>query len=563
MTTTKLGFDARHILAFAASFAVLVACATTNWNNPNGGDMATAGNWDAGLPASGNNANIALPVSGPLTLSGNLTGVCDVNIRTNITFDLGVGHTVTVYRTWTRANSTATLASGSWKVTDRFFVGDGYSDATFIVDGANSALYGSTAASGNYYIQVGNAGEGSLTSTNNLLLVRNGGLLQGGVIVGRQAKEANELCGTNTFRVTGAGSRFVSNHAFYIGCQQGLSQGIIDDHATATLSSDVSLGQWLKDPNSGHYYVGDLNRLLVSGGATLTASGNAYVGHTSASNLFEVADGAKVTVANMYVSYTTNVNVRGGRAPFDNRVVIRGEDSSLTVNNGARLGYVLGSHGESLMVVNGASLAASAFTVGVYGHSSRLTVDGGVFSSQGQVTVGSTVSASNCVFEVLNGATATMPRLVFADHAQSCMAVISNATLNVGGYLDLAYNAESSNAKFVVAGRSGKVRASGNVRIRNASAKIVFHVPSEGFAETPFVMNDFETVTQGATIEVTADKNWPGGSRQTLVERANGGSFGTAVRNLTIVCNDDRLRVVRTDDSIYVRKIGGLVITFR
>ena len=156
-----------------------------------------------------------------------------------------------------------------------------------------------------------------------------------------------------------------------------------------------------------------------------------------------------------------------------------------------------------------------------------------------------------------------MQRLVFGDNGPNCLAVISNATLNVGGYLDLAYSSPSDNMKFVVAGRNGKVRAGGNVRIRKASAKVLFHVPAEGFAETPLVMNDFEMVTAGATLEVTADKNWPGGSRQTLVERANGGAFGSAAQNLTLVCNDDKLRVVRTADKIYVKKLGGFVITFR
>ena len=564
--------DAKRLLAFAVSFAAAVACADTTWNNQNlnNGDIATEGNWNNGLPSTGVNSFIAYPVSVPLTLSRDMdTGAnfyinYPVTSPLDLTLDLGTGRILSANRTYIWSRATVTLASGTWRVSERFFVGDGYSDATFIVDGANSALYGSTLASGNYYIQVGNAGDGPYaTSVNNLLLVRNGGLLQGGVIVGRLAKAENELCGTNTLHVTGDGSRFVSNHSLYIGCKQGLSQGIIDDHATATLSSDVILGQYLF--NNSLYYVGDQNRLLVSGGASLTAAGNAYIGHTaSASNLFEVADGATATVKNLYASYASNANVRGGRAPFANRIVVRGEGSSLTVNGSASLGYVSGSHDDSMLIADGATFAANMISVGEYGHSSRLTVDRGVFSSQGQVTVGSTVSASNGVFEVLNGATATMPRLVFADHAPNCTAVISNATLNVSGNLDVAYSSESPNMKFVIAGRNGKVRASGQVHIFNASAKIVFHIPAEGFAETPLVVGNFENVQQGAAIEVTADERWPGGSRQTLVECANGQEFSWVAKNrLTLVCNDDRLRVIRESDKIYVKKRGGFVITFR
>ena len=552
--------DAKRLLSFAASFAATVACAATSWNNPNGGDMAMANNWTNGLPAGGNSATIAIPVSGPLTLSENLNttgaGDCVVGIRTNITFDLGAEHTLTATRTSVYPNSVVTLASGTWRVSDRFFVGDNYSDATFIVDGANSALYA------NSYFQVGSSSDNaSYTSKNNLLIVRNGGLLQGCVVVGRLATAGNELCGTNTLHVTGTGSRFISSSELWMGCNQGLSQGIIDDHATATLTSNVSLGK-----SFDNKYAGDLNRLLVSGGASLTATGSAYVGHTaSASNLFEVADGATATVTNLYSSYASNANVRGGRAPFGNRVVARGEGSRLVVDSTAWLGYVRGSHDDSMLIANGASFAANTVFLGYYGHSSHLTVDGGVFTAQNKLTVGSATSASNCVFEVLNGATVTIGRFIFADHAPNCTAVISNATLNVVGtdgyYLDIAFSDDSPNMKFVVAGRNGKVRVGGGVRIKNASAKIAFHIPAEGFAETPFVGN-FSQVYEGATIEVTADEDWPCGSRQTLMEPPNGSFWGQA-NNLTIVCNDDRLRVIRESDKIYVKKLGGFVITFR
>lgn len=567
--------DAKRLLAFAVSFAAAVACADTTWNNQNlnNGDMATEGNWNNGLPSTGVNSVIAYPVSVPLTLSRDMDTGANFYINypgtspLDLTLDLGTGRTLSANRTyvgWPGSRATVTLASGTWSVSERFFVGDGWSDATFIVDGANSALYGSTLASGNYYIQVGNAGDGSYaTSVNNLLLVRNGGLLQGGVIVGRLAKAENELCGTNTLHVTGSGSRFVSNHSLYIGCKQGLSQGIIDDHATATLSRDVILGQYLY--NNSLYYVGDQNRLLVSGGALFNAAGDAYIGHTaSASNLFEVADGATATVTNLYASYASNANVRGGRAPFANRIVVRGEGSSLTVNGSASLGYVSGSHDDSMLIADGATFAANTISVGVWdGHSSRLTVDGAALSVQEKMTVGCTVPASNCVFEVLNGATATMQRLVFGDNAPNSSAVISNATLNVGGNLDLGYHGTSSNMTFVVAGRNGKVRSGGLVHIFNASAKIVFHIPAEGFAETPFVVGNFENIERGVTIEVTADESWPGGSRQTLVECANGQAFSAQVSKLTLVSNDDRLRVIRESDKIYVKKLGGFVITFR
>ncbi len=907
MTKQQIGTfrDVGRLLAFSASFMAGVACADTTWNNSAGGDMADPNNWSNGLPSSGTTA-INPPISGSLTLSQDInTGSSYIwfnnsgNSSLDLTLNLGAERTLTCpSRTFVKPNAVVTLASGTWKMTgDRFFVGDNWNDSTFIVDSANSALYGHT--TGNYYIEVGSA-NGS-DSKNNLLLVRNGGLVNGGVIVGRLAKpDPREFCGTNTFHVTGLGSRLISSlYPLIVGGQQGLSQAIFDDHATATLAS----GQHVRIGNpqmaDSRWYAGDRNRLLVSGGALLDVSGNVYVGETSASNVFEVTDGAQAAAAGLYASYTTNALVKNGRAPFGNRVVVRGEDSELRVKGTSYLGYASGSHGDSLLIADGAvftngasfyigydgwanalcvtngstwhfggnayvllghhsrsnmleiasggkivltsqlrhsfnqlpdgspngwntlwihgegaeltttspirvgrfadcfcdamriedggvllqtggefqtpcnaklnevgarggtasnfvlsitgtgsvydyrggefafccntenvstnmfnriyvadggllSIAGTscligcgksvetaycednmlhvgpggrflqvvangndsgqknfrlghnasarrntvrvegtfAYTntsaaystspsnvrigsvgasnrlevvnggdmtvngasfilghdvaaignmarvgtnsvlrlanmdvahIGWNGHSSRLTVDGGIFDAYDtwRLCVGSNLSASNAVFEVLNGATATVTRLVFADKAPNCTAVISNATLNIvshtdmggnsinaAGYLDLAYSAVASgsdpaNMRFVIAGRNGKVRAAEQVRIRNASAKIVFQIPAEGFAETPLVVKNFAEVTQGASIVVEAAEDWPYGAKQTLVELASGQTFSAAANNLAVTCNDDRLCVRRSTNRIYVHKPNGTIIVFK
>jgi hypothetical protein len=894
-----------RLLAFSASFVAGVACADTTWNNTAGGDMADPNNWSNGLPSSGTTA-INPPISGPLTLSEDInTGSSYIwfnhsgNSAFDLTLNLGAERTLTCpARTFVKPKAVVTLANGTWKMTgDRFFVGDNWSDSTFIVNGANSALYGHT--NGNYYIEVGSS-NGS-NSKNNLLLVRNGGLVNGGVIVGRLANpDSREFCGTNTFHVTGTGSRLVSSlYPLDVGCQQGLSQAIIDDHATATLSKGFRLGASYGDGNPTRYYAGDQNYLLVSGGAVLSAAGDGHVGYSSASNLFEVAGGATATVARLYTSYDAKDTVRNGRVPFGNRVVVHGEDSRLVVNGETHLGQIGNSYGDSLLITDGASLTnCGAFYIGVggwgnavrvvnggkwitdqyllvghhsrsnlleiadggtltltgaqlrqsfnqlqdgapngwntvwvhgagakltvstiirvgrfadsfcdamriedggvllqasgefqtpfnaklnevngarggtssnfvlsvtgagsvydfqggdftfccndndistnmfnriyvadggllsitrsacciaggkavetaycednmmhigpggrflqviatnnsndrnfrlgnnlmarrnmvrvegsfaytntaaayntsagsfrignvgssnrlevvnggdmtvngasfaigfsanavgnstyvgtnsvlrlanmevahfgaSGHSSRFTVDGGALDAYDtwRVCVGTTLSASNCVFEVLNGATATVSRLVLADKSPNCLGIVSNATLNIVahkdaagnsipyvGYLDLAYSAEAAgtsdpaNMRFVIAGRYGKVRADDQVRIRNASAKIVFQIPAEGFAETPLVVKNFADVTQGASIVVEAAEDWPYGAKQTLVELASGQTFSAAVNNLAVTSTDDRLCVRRSTNSIYVYKPNGTMMIFR
>lgn len=907
MTRQQIGTfrDVGRLLAFSVSVMAGVACADTAWNNSNGGDMADPNNWNNGLPASGT-VKINPPINGPLTLSEDIsTGSSYIwfnypgSSACDFTLDFGAGRTLTCPgRTFVKPKAIVTLASGTWKMTgDRFFVGDNWSDSTFIVDGPDSALYGHT--TGNYYIEVGSS-NGS-NSKNNLLLVRNGGLVDGGVIVGRLANpDSREFCGTNTFHVTGMGSRFVSSlYTLNVGCQQGLSQAIFDDHATATLSQGFRLGASFGDGSPTRYYAGDQNRLLVSGGAMLTSAYDCHVGYSSASNLFEVAGGATATVTRLFTSCDVKDYVRNGRVPFDNRIVVRGEDSSLVVNGETRLGYIGNSHGDSLLItdggaftnggafyignegwgnavrvanggkwntdqyvlvghhtrsnmleiadggtltlvgsqlrhsfnqlrdgtpngwntvwihgagakltvstiirvgrfadsfcdairiedggtllqtggefqtpfnaklnevadarggtssnfvlsvtgagsvydfqggdftfcyndndvstnmfnriyvadggllsitkggcciaggksvetaycednmlhigpggrflqviaggtsndknfrlgnnlmarrnmvrvegtfaytnttasyntsagsfrignvgssnrlevvnggdmtVNGASFAIGSTAnavgnnayvgtnsvlrlanmevahVGLNGHSSRFTVDGGTLDALDtwRVCVGTTLSASNCVFEVLNGATATVSRLVLADKSPNCVGIVSNATLNIvshrdladnyipyAGYLDLAYSAEAAgssdpaNMRFVIAGRNGKVRVDDQVRIRNASAKVVFQIPAEGFAETPLVAKNFAEVTPGASMVVEAAEDWSFGAKQTLVELANGQTFNAAINNLAIACTDDRLCVRRTANSIYVHKPNGTMMIFR
>ena len=888
-----------------AAFVAATAIADTAWDNPAGGNIADGGNWTNGVPSSGT-ASVAPPLSGSLTLSEDFSSGSAqwfFNGTGNITLDLGAERTLTCpYRVFVRPGAVATLASGTWKMTgDRFFVGDNASDATFIVDGAGSALYGHT--SGNYYIEVGSAN--GVNSRNNLLLVRNGGLVNGGVVIGRLANgDAREFCGTNTFRVTGQGSRFVSQiYQLEIGCQQGMSHAIFDDHAAATLSNAQSVRMGVRYTDNNRSLAGDQNLLRVATGASLDASGAIYVGFTSASNTFEVLDGATATAETFSTSYEKNANVKNGRAPFGNRVVVSGEDARLTVTGESYLGHVDGSHGDSMLIANGGVfvntgvpldigykgwgcsvcltnggswnpdnfvylgtysrsntlevaegsemilgnqlrhsfylpsdgmpsgwnkvlvhgkgaklrvasnspvrvarfsdslcdemrvedggmivqesvfqspynavidndpskwtrggtssnfvlsvvgegsvydfqssnfelsynendistnmfnriyvagggalvmtagnavcniangktvktaycadnmfhigpggrflhvVAATnsgscnfrlgnnasacrntvrveglfAYTntmasyttntcnvriggsgssnllevvnggemtvngaqfivgnsaegawnsayvgsnsvlhianaevahIGLGGSCSRLTVDGGVFDATDAMRVcfGTLISASNATFEVLNGATATVTRLVFADKAPGCTAVISNATLNIvshkdangydipsAGFMDLAYSvagsgSDPSGARFTIAGRDGKVRVDGGLRIRNASAKLVFQVPAEGFAETPLVVGDVAEVASGASIVVEAEEDWPYGSSQTLVERANGQAFGSAADDLTLVCADDRLRVRRASGRIYVSKPNGTALIFR
>lgn len=239
----------------------------------------------------------------------------------------------------------------------------------------------------------------------------------------------------------------------------------------------------------------------------------------------------------------------GGKSPAVGNAAFVGVDSRLVVTN------------------------ADNMQIGCSGANSSLTVSGGRLEALGaaKVIVGGQLGGSNSTLVVENGAVADVHRLIIGDKAPNCAFVISNATLNVvggttgyAGHLQAGYsaveeNSDPSGATVTIAGRTARVNVASHVSLKNATAKIRFAIPAEGFAQTPLaVSGSFETVVPGATIEVTADPDWPVGSRVTLVEAKSSGQMG----NLKLV-GGDNLKVYRSGNAIMVKKLGGMCMILR
>jgi len=402
-------------LGLVLGVAVTATCAAgdSTWNNPAGGDMADGANWVGEVPTGGWGCFYS-PVSGPLTLSADLTmmGIEFKYAPSYFQLELGAERTLTVGGSaHVRAETEVELKSGTFKMKSgcRFFIGDNCYPATFTVNGASSEFYGAPSSGGFNFIQVGSANS-NFKSYDNRLVVTNGGLVNGWVVVGRLANEQTELCGTNKFIVTGAGSRFVSTLAdLTVGAQQGLAQCILDDHATATISKGVYLGECWQ--NGSAYYAGRHNRLVVTNGATLAATKDLHVGHNSSSNRLEISAGGQVSAARLYTSSQTNVLVRKGQAPYGNAVTVSGEGSVLDLSRGLTLGGVAKSYVDLIEVVDDGTLEThnNECYVGYGGTGHRLRVaNGGTWkpgyftyigandvSNTLEVAAGGTVVASN------------------------------------------------------------------------------------------------------------------------------------------------------------------------
>ena len=100
--------------------------------------------------------------------------------------------------------------------------------------------------------------------------------------------------------------------------------------------------------------------------------------------------------------------------------------------------------------------------------------------------------------------------------------------------------------------------ADANIRMCNASAKIVFEIPDGGFANVPLTANGFGTVTPGASVHVTLAQGYSTMGRQELIRMKSAGELA----KLTFTADPEvHVRVVGT--SVFARKAQGSVLLFR
>ncbi len=214
----------------------------------------------------------------------------------------------------------AILNDGSNSTTAEYVIGDA-TDYQFTLSQAGNSLF-----------IVGN------DNPRNTLTIKNGAdadFEDGSVTVGASADTDH-----NNVYVTGAGSTVSNTGALRIGTG-GSSSNLLSVLSSATFASngDVYIGQTADS---------DLNRLAVSGGATLStaSSRDVYVGYNGSNNSLMVTSGGQANLADRleigYYGTNTTVQVTGTGSllAVSNRIQFGtggGENNTLTVSNGATL----------------------------------------------------------------------------------------------------------------------------------------------------------------------------------------------------------------------------------
>lgn len=420
----------------------------------------------------------------------------------------------------------------------------------------------------------------------NRLLVEDGGLFEcRAYFQSPYTQQAGGFSSNLLIHVTGDGSRFVvTNGEFVIGYNSlagttnvnALVQ-VDDGGEMLVYNNNCIIGNGNVDATAPT--VCERNRLLVGPGGrfrqVMTIQGqifrvgsnfNARDNVVTVEGDFRCVNTQAVSIVGFSIGYNGASNrfevVNGGRAVVENAGFIVGYAQSAT-----DCSVLVGADSE-LCVTN-----AEALLVGNGGPRAGLTVEGGRFETLGvqRVVVGGLLSGTDAWMKVRNGAVANMTRLVLGDKSPNCRVEVDDATLNIvnhdsmnaAGYLEIGYSvvsaeANPANAVLCVKGRNAKIRADGNVRMRNPTARIEFVVPAEGFAETPLRCHGFETVAAGASLHVSADPGWPMESRATLVEADSEGQLA----NLALSC-DEGLCVRRQGTRIVVTKPGCLTVILR
>ena len=388
-------------IALPSAFA-----ADTQWTGAVDGSWATAGNWNAGVPTSGDNVFLPSPLASNPTIT--LPAAATANQLT--------------------ANaSTYTLTGGTLTLSDNLYV-DSASATLAISGGARVSSPNATIG-----ISAGNAGNtlslasrlsvpGTLNvgydGTGNALNVLAGGSAgAGGVWIGGVATSAsntvtvaaNGTLATTTSLLVGYGgdanqitvSGLVTSPQTFLGYDAGADGNVATVAAggrwtnagpltVGLASSDnsfrVTSGTLTVTGNANDVIVGDSaaasgNSLVVTGG-TFSSQAALVIGKSGTGNSFVAASGAKVS----------NANVRFGlnAGSVGNTGTVSGAGTQWTITNKLRVGS---DGNDNSLAVTGGGVVAVASDVFVGGTSTSSTVNGNSI----------TISGSGSALAILSG----------------------------------------------------------------------------------------------------------------------------------------------------------------
>jgi T5SS/PEP-CTERM-associated repeat protein len=358
--------------------------------------LSPTARWQMGslLSVGSNGSFNRLVVSNGAAVRDTIVGFVGVNASAsnNLALVTGSGSSWNAGQVWLGVSGMGNqlvVSNGGMVVGDYGYAGVSSSSNLAVVTGSGSLW------SNVLDLQVGNSGAG------NQLLVSSGGNVHNGAgYVGVNASASNNLA-----MVAGSGSvwsnaldlnigyfaannnqMIVSNGAAVFAAGNGLIGQFTNANGNSVIVTDPGT-RWLLGNN---LYVGSngaLNRLVLSNGATVSASGDSYIGYNpgSTGNL------AVVTGAGSVWSNANSLYV--GAAGPANRMVL--SSGGVAKSLFGELGDFTGSDSNVVQVTDAGSVWDSTLLyVGFHGRGNRLLVTNGGFVSSVLSSIGSQVSAN-------------------------------------------------------------------------------------------------------------------------------------------------------------------------
>lgn len=364
-------------LAVAGTYSAFAA----SWHGNAGGVFDSTTGWENGAqPSEGDPLVFYYTQSAPITF-GSITSFTSANMTFGATglfvfkgtFDLGAGHSLLAGGDLNIKNGqNITIASGTFGSNGgggHYWGWQGAGGSTLTVSGAD-AVYQASDDAGKQPLQLSMGFANSVDNSGNTIVVKDGGLLRGRVMIGMGASGSN-----NVIRVTGEGSRFVVPATVSNGSP--LTIGKSAGHNNVTIADGASFAV---ESTSDYVYVGmpssansaDGNSLVLTNQATGAIAGTLAVGCNSGNNAFAVK-GNRVAVqdgASLAVAGTLRL---GGNTGASNVVEVT-DGGRLAVEGEVLFGNSANS-GNELRVLSGGTFDGSGAAFNLRGVESRVTAE--------------------------------------------------------------------------------------------------------------------------------------------------------------------------------------------
>ena len=488
-------------IALPSAFA-----ADTQWTGAVDGSWATAGNWNAGVPTSGDNVFLPSPLASNPTITLPAAATANQLTANASTYTL-TGGTLTLSDNLYVDSASATLAiSGGARVSSP--------NATIGISAANA---GNTLSLASRLSVPGTLNVGYDGTGNALNVLAGGSAAVGGVWIGGVATSAS-----NAVTVSANGT---------LATTTSLLVGYGGDANQITVSGLVTSPQTFLGYNAG----ADGNVATVAAGGRWTNAGPLTVGLASSDNSFRVTSGTLTVTGN-----ANDVTVGDGAAASGNSLVVTGG----TFSSQAALVIGKSGTGNSFSATSGAKVSNAnvrfGLNAGSVGNTGTVSGAGTVWTITNKLRVGS--DGNDNSLAVTGGGVVAVASDIFVGGTSISSTVSGNSITISGsgstlailsGTADLVISYGSGTGNLVTVAESGTLAVS-SVKMGPSGTLQIGAGASPGF------------VSPGATIDS------PFGSGEVVFDHsATGYTFANQIKGSTRVTQRGNGKTILTGSSTY------------